>query len=203
MLHMSNLATRGLRWPQWRGVAFIPQSSWGINLVEYVIISVLSAHKWGWFYSISSVWQRWMNVHILYLGSDQGVKPLDRFIVRYEAVHPIHIQHYLTESWKERNKERDGVWLIICHFSFVFFFTKNWPSHLSCSPPKRPRRTVNDCSKCLVSALNSEHESQWNHCYAKQVKLHLQRLTWLDLESYRSPKYAPLSLFLVNSKACV
>lgn len=46
-----------------------------------------------------------INVHILYLGSDQGVKPLDRFIVRYEAIHPIHIQHYLTESWKGRERE--------------------------------------------------------------------------------------------------
>lgn len=73
-----------------------------------------------------------MNVHILYLGSDQGVKPLDRFIVRYEAVHPIHIQHYLTESWKERNKERDGVWLIICHFSFVFFFFSLKTDHHIC-----------------------------------------------------------------------
>lgn len=46
-----------------------------------------------------------INVHILYLGSDQRVQPLDRFIVRYEAVHPIHVQHDLTESWRERAEE--------------------------------------------------------------------------------------------------
>lgn len=36
----------------------------------------------------------------LYLGSDQGVEPLDRFSVRYEAVHPIHEEHDLTKSCK-------------------------------------------------------------------------------------------------------
>lgn len=46
-----------------------------------------------------------INICFYYLGSDQGIKPLDSFTVRYEAVHPIYIQHNLTESW-EREKER-------------------------------------------------------------------------------------------------
>lgn len=57
----------------------------------------------GWFHSISTVF----NVHILYLGSNQGVKPLDRLIVRYEPVHPVHIKHYLTEGCREKDTERE------------------------------------------------------------------------------------------------
>lgn len=54
----------------------------------------------GLLYSIPNVQAavKRIYVHFPYLGSNQGVQPLDRFIVRYEAVHPIHIQHYLTKS---------------------------------------------------------------------------------------------------------
>lgn len=40
----------------------------------------------------------WANARVPYLRSRQGVQPLDRFIVGYEAVHPVHVQHYLTKS---------------------------------------------------------------------------------------------------------
>lgn len=59
------------------------------------------------------------NVTILYLGSHQGVKPLHRFIVSYEAVHPVHIQHNLTESWRETERER---WALVNHLPFLFCF---------------------------------------------------------------------------------
>lgn len=43
-----------------------------------------------------------MNAQIPCLGSNQSVQPLHRFTVRYEAVHPVHVQHDLTQSWTER-----------------------------------------------------------------------------------------------------
>lgn len=46
------------------------------------------------------LWWTW----IYYLGSNQSVEPLDRFTVWYEAVHPVHIQHDLTESWRGRRR---------------------------------------------------------------------------------------------------
>lgn len=46
-------------------------------------------------YSLSDVQ---IVVCVPYLRSRQGVQPLDRFIVGYDAVHPIHVQHYLTKS---------------------------------------------------------------------------------------------------------
>lgn len=111
-----NLATRGPRWPQWRVFSSIWlfhhwQSTDGGCRVDFTVL--LLCRLWWKF-----------NVHILYLGPDQGVKPLDCFIVRYEAVHPVHIQHYLTEGWRDGkgkgDKARDVVWLIICQFSCVF-----------------------------------------------------------------------------------
>lgn len=49
--------------------------------------------------------------------------------MRYEAVHPIHIQHYLTKSWRER--DRDGVWLSLVSFVFVvFLFSLKTNNHI-------------------------------------------------------------------------
>lgn len=47
----------------------------------------------------------WANARIPYLRSRQGVQPLDRFIVGYEAVHPVHVQHYLTKSYRGRDRK--------------------------------------------------------------------------------------------------
>lgn len=92
-----------------------------------------SGHRrasWADFYSMSTVRAAVMiHSHILYLGSHQGVKPLDCFIVRYEAVHPIHIQHDLTESWREKERDRKKRGLVN--------HLHNCPSHLSWAVPER------------------------------------------------------------------
>lgn len=43
-------------------------------------------------YSLSDVQiMVWANARVPYLRSRQGVQPLDRFIVGYEAIHSIHV----------------------------------------------------------------------------------------------------------------
>lgn len=57
-------------------------------------------------YSLSDVQIAvWANACVPYLRSRQGVQPLDRFIVGYEAVHPVHVQHYLTKSYRRRDRK--------------------------------------------------------------------------------------------------
>lgn len=49
-----------------------------------------------------------VNAQFPYLGSDQSVQPLHCFTVGYEAVHPVHVQHDLTQSWTERGRGAEG-----------------------------------------------------------------------------------------------
>lgn len=51
----------------------------------------------------------WANARVPYLRSRQGVQPLDRFIVGYEAVHPVHVQHYLTKSCRGVGDRKDYI----------------------------------------------------------------------------------------------
>lgn len=63
-------------------------------------------------YSLSDVQiMVWANARVPYLRSRQSVQPLDRFIVGYEAVHPVHVQHYLTKSYRGRHRKDYNVYI--------------------------------------------------------------------------------------------
>lgn len=82
-------------------IGFYPSHQWPGGVVELILQDSYSVESFLHFF------------FFFYLGSNQRVKPLDRFIVRYEAVHPVHVQHYLTKSWRKgewerQTKERHG-----------------------------------------------------------------------------------------------